>query len=334
MRAIMYRDFGSPDVLKLEEVEKPMPGDDEVLVVVRAAAVNMFDCYMVMGKPRIVRMALGVGIQKPLGVDLAGVVEAVGSSVTRFKRGDHVFGTGRDKSVRSRRGSFAEYVATAEENLAIKPRNVTFEQAAGVPMAGLTALQGLRDHGRIQRGKKVLINGASGGIGTFAVQIGKTFGAQVTGVCSTRNADMVRRIGADHVIDYTRENFTTGATRYDLILDIVGSQSWPACRRVLTDGGKYVMAGGPPSRGLALGLLSPFTMGRLVPFVARGNAADLNVMRELIESGAVTPIIDRSYKLEETSDALRYVAAGHTRGKVVIAIGREEAKSVSELRAR
>ena len=247
---------------KLEDVEKPTPADDEVLVAVRAASVNMFDWYMVQGKPALLRLALGLTTPKPLGVDLSGIVEAVGQSVTEFKPGDRVFGTGRDKGLRSKRGAFAEYVSTPARALAIMPRNSTFEQAAGVPMAGLTALQGLRDHGRIQRGQKVLINGASGGIGTFAVQIAKAFGADVTGVCSTRNADMVRSIGADHVIDYTRENFTTGATRYDVILDIVGSQPWPACRRVLTDSGKYVLAGGPPGRGLRLMLLSPFTSGQ------------------------------------------------------------------------
>lgn len=319
MRAVVYRDFGTPDVLKTEEIPKPVATDTEVLIAVRAAAVNTFDWYMVRGKPAFFRLLLGSG-KKPLGVDLAGEVEAVGRRVTRFKPGDQVFGTGRD-SMRAKRGSFAEYVAVSEKRLAIKPRNVTFEQAAGVPVAGLTALQGLRDRGRVERGQKVLINGASGGIGTFAVQIAKAFGADVTGVCSTRNVDMVRGIGADRVIDYTRENFTTGATRYDVILDIVGSQSWPACRRVLTAGGKYVLAGGPPSRGISLMLLAPFTRGKLVPFVARVNADDLNVIREMIEAGAVTPVIDRTYTLEETADAVRYVAAGHTRGKVVIAIG-------------
>lgn len=321
MRAIVYRDFGTPDVLKVEEVVKPVPTDDEVLVAVRAAAVNTFDWYMVRGKPAFFRLLLGSG-RKPLGVDLAGEVEAVGRSVTRFKPGDRVFGTGRDK-MRAKRGSFAEYVSAPERALAIMPRNATFAQAAAVPVVGLTALQGLRDRGRLERGQKVLINGASGGIGTFAVQIAKAFGAHVTGVCSTRNVDMVRRIGADHVIDYTRENFTAGVKRYDVILDIVSNQSWSACRRVLTPGGKYIPVGGPPSRGISLMLLEPFTRGKLVTFVARANADDLNVIREMIEAGAVTPVIDRTYKLEETADAVRYVAAGHTRGKVIIAIGVE-----------
>jgi NADPH:quinone reductase-like Zn-dependent oxidoreductase len=320
LKAIIYRDFGSVDVLKLENVDKPVPVDDEVLVAVRAAAVNMFDWYMVRGKPAIFRLLLGSST-KPLGVDLAGEVEAVGRNVTRFKPGDKVFGTGRDKALRSKRGSFAEYVSTPEKLLVIKPRNVTFEQAAGIPVAGLTALQGLRDHGLLRRGQKVLINGASGGIGTFAVQIAKTFGAEVTGVCSTRNVEMVRGIGADHVIDYTRENFTTGPTRYDVILDIVGRQPWLACRRVLAANGKYVIAGGPPSRAIPLLLLAPFTRGKVVTFVARANPDDLNVLRELIEERGVTPVIDRSYRLEETAEAVRYVAAGHTRGKVVIAMG-------------
>ena len=320
MKTIVYREFGSPDVLRLEDVEKPVPRDDEVLVAVQAAAVNMFDWYMVRGKPFVFRLVLGPRRQKPLGVDLAGVVEAVGRNVTRIKPGDEVFGTGRDKSVRSKRGSFAEYVSTYETMLAIKPRNVSFEQAAGIPMAGLTALQGLRNHGLLRRGQKVLVNGASGGIGTFAVQIAKAFGADVTGVCSTRNVEMVQRIGADHVIDYTRENFTTGAIRYDVILDIVGNQSWPDCRRMLTDNGKYVAAGGPPRRAIPLMLREPFTRGKLVTFVARANLADLNVLRQLIEDGRVTPVVDRTYPLEETAEAVRYVAAGHTRGKVVITV--------------
>ena len=320
MRAIVYREFGSPDVLKVEETPEPQPGDNEVLVAVGAAGVNMFDWYMVRAKPRVFRLVLG-GQPKPLGVDLAGVVEAVGRNVTRFKPGDHVFGTGRDKSVRSKRGSFAEYVSTPESLLAMKPRNATFEQAAGVPMAALTALQGLRDHASLKRGQKVLVNGASGGIGTFAVQIAKAFGAEVTGVCSTGNIEMVRRLGADRVIDYTRESFTGGTTRYDVILDIVGSQPWPACRRALTPNGKYILTGGPPGRGLSLMLLAPFTRGKLVPFIARANQNDLNVMRELIEGGRVTPVVDRCYPLEETAEALMYVATGHTRGKVVITIG-------------
>ncbi|MFL5481948.1 MAG: NAD(P)-dependent alcohol dehydrogenase [Gemmatimonadaceae bacterium] len=317
MRAIIYREFGSPDVLKVEHVDKPVPATGEVLVAVRAAAVNMFDWYMVRGKPRVFRLVLG-SHPKPLGVDLAGVVEAIGSGVTRFGPGDQVYGTGRGKSVRPKTGSFAEYVCVAENMVEAKPRNVTFEQAAAVPVAGFTALQGLRNHGLLKPGHKMLVNGASGGIGTFAVQIAKAFGADVTGVCSTRNVEMVRRIGADHVIDYTRDSFADGAMRYDVILDIVGNKSWAECRRMLTTNGKYVAAGGPPRRALPLLLREPFTRGKLTTFVARANPGDLAVLRQLIESGSVTPIIDRTYRLEETAEAVRYVAAGHTRGKVVI----------------
>jgi len=320
MRAITYREFGSPDVVRIEEIPKPVPAENEVLVAVRAAAVNMFDWYMVRGKPSIFRLILGSGT-KPLGVDLAGVVEAVGSGVTRFKPGDEVFGTGRSKSLRSTGGSFAEYVSTPENALVMKPHNASFEQAAAIPVAGLTALQGLRDHGLLRGGHKVLVNGASGGIGTFAVQIAKALGAEVTGVCSTRNADMVKGIGADHVIDYTRESYTAGPSRYDVILDIVGNQPWAAVKRVLAPTGKYVIAGGPPRRAIPLMTLEPFTRGRLVTFVARTNTRDLNTMRELVEKGALTPVIDRRYSLEETADAVRYVAAGHTRGKVIITVG-------------
>src|SRR5438128_7682814 len=232
MKAIVYRDFGTSDVLNVENIDKPTPADNEVLVAVRAAAVNMFDWYMVRGKPAFFRLILGSG-KKPLGVDLAGEVEAVGRSVTRFKPGDHVFGTGRGKGVRSKAGSFAEYVSTPEKILAIKPRNVTFEQAAGVPVAGLTALQALRDHGLLRRGQKVLVNGASGGVGTFAVQIAKAFGADVTGVCSTRNVEMVEGIGADHVIDYTKDDFTRNGQRYDFILDSVANHSLANTRSAL-----------------------------------------------------------------------------------------------------
>jgi NADPH:quinone reductase-like Zn-dependent oxidoreductase len=320
MRAITYREFGSPDVLRIEEVPKPVPAADEVLVAVKAAGVNMFDWYMVRGKPAVFRLILGSGT-KPLGVDLAGIVEAVGSSVTRFKPGDHVFGTGRGKSLRSKKGSFAEFVATEEEALVMKPKNTTFDQAAGMPVAGLTALQALRDHGRLRAGDKALVNGASGGIGTFAVQIAKALGAEVTGVCSTRNVDLVQGIGADRVIDYNRENFTAGAARYNVILDIVGNQPWSAVRRVLAPDGKYVIAGGPPRRAIPLMILEPFTRGRLVTFVARRNTKDFNTLREMVEKGALIPVVDRRYSLEETAEAVRYVAAGHTRGKVIIAIG-------------
>lgn len=320
MRAIVYRDFGSADVLHIEEVSKPTPRDAEVLVAVRAAAVNMFDWYMVRGHPYVVRFALGQGRLKPLGVDMAGEVEAVGRLVTRFKPGDRVFGMGRDTLVRAHSGAFAEYVAVPERALSLMPRNASFAESAAPVMAGLTALQGLRDHGKLQRGERVLVNGASGGIGTYGVQIAKAFGAHVTGVCSTRNVEMVRGIGADHVIDYAREDFTTGAERYDLILDMVCNHSWPSIRRVLTDKGRYLLAGGAPSRGIARMIRAPFTRGKLRPYIAQGTVEALNAMRDLMESGAVRSVIDRSYPLDQAADALRYVAVGHTQGKVVIAM--------------
>jgi len=312
MRAIVYRDFGSADVLKTEEVDKPTPGDTEVLVAVHAAAVNFLDWAMVRGKPAFIRLVLGVRKPKRLGIDMAGRVEAVGRSVTRFKPGDEVFG--------SARGAFAEYVCTPESALSIKPPNVTFEQAAGVVVAGVTALQGIRDHGSVQRGQKVLINGASGGIGTFAVQIAKSLGADVTGVCSTRNVDLVRSLGADQVIDYTRDDFTMGAKRYDVVFDMVGNHSSSACRRVLTRNGRYIVAGGPPFRGIGLWALSRLTKPRQIAYLARPTPTDLGVLGELMSSGRVTPVVDRTYRLEETSEAIRHVAAGHSRGKVVIAV--------------
>lgn len=310
IKAIVYRDFGSTDCLKLEEIEKPAPADDEVLVAVRAAAVNILDWYF-LGF-RLMGLFLGLRKQKRIGRDIAGVVEAVGKSITRFKAGDEVFGIAR--------GAFAEYVCTREAALAIKPGNVTFEQAAGVGVAGMTALQGLRVAGRLQAGQRVLINGASGGIGTFAVQFAKAFGADVTGVCSTRNVELVRSLGADHVIDYQREDFTKGGARYDLILDIVAAHSLRARIGMLTPTGRYVLAGGPPRRGPALWFLSHFTGRRLITFVTKSSPDDLNAIRELMESGKVTPVIDRTYRLDETAQAVKYVAAGHTRGKVVIVV--------------
>lgn len=320
MKAVVYRDFGSPDVLAVEEVDKPSPADGEVVIAVRAASVNMYDWYMVRGKPAIFQLMLGVGRRKPLGVDVAGVVEAVGANVTSFKPGDAVFGFEHVAGMRPKGGSFAEYAATPERILVVKPPNITFAQAAGIPMAGVTALQALRDHGLVQRGQKVLINGASGGIGTFAVQIARTFGAEVTGVCSTRNVDMVRGLGAHHIIDYTRENFTTGTRRYDLIVDIVSNHDWSQIRRVLTTNGKCVVVGGPPARVIPTLIRSAFSPGKLKTFIARARRDDLQLLAGLIERGAVTPVVDRSYKLEETSGAIRYVADGHTRGKVIVAI--------------
>lgn len=292
MRAIVYRTYGSPDVLQYENVENPTPGDDEVLVRIRAAAVNPMDYHM-MGGLYVARPATGLRKPKPTypGVDLAGEVEAVGKSVTRFQPGDAVFGVGR--------GAFAEYACTSENRLALKPANITFEQAAAIPVAGVTALQGLRDKGRIQPGQSVLINGAAGGVGTFAVQIAKSFGAEVTGVCGTGSVDLVRSIGADHVIDYTRDDVTTSARRYDLILDCVGSRSLSAWRRVMTAKGTFVAVGarpggrwvGPLPYLLRLLVSSRFVSQKVVFFIARVTAEDLTTLKELVEANKVTPAL-------------------------------------------
>ena len=323
MKAIVYHNYGSPDVLKCEEVDKPTPGDDEVLIKVRAASVNPLDWHFMRGTPYFVRIM--TGLRKPkltrLGVDVAGQVEAVGSNVTRFKPGDEVFG--------GCRGAFAEYVCAPESGLAVKPDNVTFEQGASVSIAALTALQGLRDKGKIRAGQKVLINGAAGGVGTFAVQIAKSFGADVTGVCSTRNVEMVRSIGADHVIDYTQEDFTKGAQRYDLILDCIGNHSLSAIRNVLTPKGRYIMAGGPTGRWMIGSLarmptalvLSLFVSQKLVAVLGKLGKDDLTIMGQLMQSGKVTPVIDRRYSLSEVPEAIRYLEEGHARGKVIITLG-------------
>jgi NADPH:quinone reductase-like Zn-dependent oxidoreductase len=321
MKAIVYRRYGSPDVLKCEEIEKPTLADDEVLIRVRAAAVNPVDRRF-RGKPYLVRIM--TGLRKPkdtrLGVDVAGEVEAVGRNVTEFKPGDEVFGACR--------GAFAEYACASESKVVMKPDKVTFEQAAAVPVAALTALQGLRDKGQIRAGQKVLINGAAGGVGTFAVQISKSFGADVTGVCSTRNVEMVRSIGADHVIDYTREDFTKGTERYDLILDCVVNHSLSACRRVLYPKGRYIIVGAPNSRWM-IGILAPsikalvlsaFVSQKLVMLIARLDKEDLTIMRDLMEAGKVIPVIDRRYRLSEAPEAFRYLEERHARGKVVITL--------------
>ncbi len=327
MKAIVYRNFGSPDILRCEEIDKPSLGDNEVLIRVHAASVNPLDWKLMKGGPFIVRILLGLGkpkIKRP-GVDVAGQVEAVGRNVKQFKAGDEVFGTCV--------GAFAEY-ATSESGLgmksalAIKPDNMTFEQAAAAPVAALTALQGLRDKGRIQSGKTVLINGAAGGVGTFAVQIAKSFGANVTGVCSTRNVDMVRSIGADRVIDYTREDFTRSGQLYDLFFDCVGNHSLSACRRVLNPKGILLMVGAPndgPLIGLLARLigalvLSQFVSRKMVFFIARFNKEDLNLVREFMAAGKVTPVIDKRYTLSEVPEAFRYMEEGHARGKVVITL--------------
>jgi len=321
VKAIVYHEYGSPEVLKCEEIEKPAAGDDEVLIRVRAASVNPRDWHFMRGAPYMIRIM--TGLRQPekgrLGVDLAGQVEAVGRNVTQFQPGDEVFGASL--------GAFAEYVCAREAALAPKPANLTFEQAAALPTGGLTALQALRK-GRIQPGQKVLINGAAGGVGTFAVPVAKSFGANVTGVCSTRNVDMVRSIGADHVIDYTHEDFTKGNQRYDIIFDCVANHSLSACRRVMTTGGTYLLVGGtgggrwigPMAQGIKAVLLSRFVSQKLVMFLTSSSKEDLVTMKELAESKRVTPVIDRTYPLSEVHEAIRYLEAGHARGKVVIAI--------------
>ncbi len=323
MKAIVYRCYGSSDVLKFEDIEKPTPADNEVLVKVHAASVNPLDWHYMRGTPYVVRTDSGFG--KPdnprLGVDFAGTVEAVGKNIRLFKPGDEVFG--------GKFGAFAEYVSVREDRaVALKPANMTFEQAAAVPIAALTALQALRDKGRIQPGQKVLINGASGGVGTFAVQIAKSLGADVTGVCSTKNMPMVRSIGADHVIDYTKEDFTQGGQRYDLILDTVGNHSLLESRRVLNPNGIFVIVGGPtndPWVGFLVTpiyalILSPFVSQKFVPFLAELNKEDLATLRDLMQAGKVTPVIDRRYTLSEVPAAIRYLEEGHARGKVVIGL--------------
>jgi NADPH:quinone reductase-like Zn-dependent oxidoreductase len=324
MKAIRYCEYGPPDVLKLEEVEKPVPNDNQVLVRVRAASVNPLD--LTIRGPWPIRPM--TGLRKPkdtqIGVDYAGSVEAVGKNVTQFKPGDEVFG--------GKNGAIAEYIcALADRGITLKPANITFEQAAAVPVAALTALQGLRDKGKIQAGQKVLINGASGGVGTFAVQIAKSFGTEVTGVCSTRNVDLVRSIGADHVIDYTKEDFTKGDQRYDLIFDLVGNHSFSDRRRVLNPKGICVMAGvggagwheGFVSRlvgELNAYVRSRFISEKFIAYIAAFNKEDMTVLAGLLQSGKVTPVIDKTYKLDQTADALRYLEQGHARGKVVVKI--------------
>src|SRR5881398_2841550 len=325
MKAIAYCDYGLAN-LKLVDVEKPTPTDDQLLVRVRAASVNPYDWHFIEGSPKIMRL-MGVGLRKPkdtrLGVDFAGTVEAVGKNVTQFKPGDDVFG--------GRGGAFAEYVCPrAYRAVAIKPANITFEQAASVNIAGITALQALRDKGNVQPWQKVLINGASGGVGTFAVQIAKSLGADVTGVCSTKNVDLVRSLGADHVIDYTKEDFAKGAERYDVILDNVPNHSLSECRRILNPNGKYVMIGGggpndnrwigPFGRLIQTMVMSPFINQKMGMMMADSNHNDLSNLADMMQSGKVKPVIDRTYKLSEVPEAIRYLEQGHARGKVVITV--------------
>jgi NADPH:quinone reductase-like Zn-dependent oxidoreductase len=325
MQAIVRCDYGTADVLRLEQVETPVPGDEEILVKVRAAAINPLDWHEMRGTPYLMR--LGSGLRKPkdirLGVDFAGTVESVGGNVTRFKPGDEVFG--------GRSGALAEYLVVRQDRaVAPKPPNVSFEQAATAGIAAVTALQALRDGGRLQPGEKVLINGASGGVGTFAVQIAKSLGAEVTGVSSTRNLELVRSLGADHVIDYTREDYAAGGRLYDVILDNVGNRSLSDNRRVLAPTGRYVLVGGggpdagnwigPMLKPLQAVLLSPFVSQDMGMFLSSLRNEDMQRLAELMQSGAVTPVIDRRYPLSETAEAIRYLEQGRARGKVVITV--------------
>ena len=323
MKAIIRDVYGSFDGLELREIDKPEIEDDEVLVHVHAAGVDRGVWHIMTGLPYPIRLA-GYGLHAPknpvIGLDVAGVVEAVGQNVRRFQPGDEVFGIGK--------GSYAEYAAAREDKLAHKPANLTFEQAAVIAISGLPALQGLRDHGQARPGQAVLVIGASGGVGTYAVQIAKAFGTHVTGVCSPTKVDMVQSIGADHIIDYTREDFAEGEQRYDLILDIGGNSSLTRLRRALASRGILVIVGGEgggrwlggTDRQIRAMMLSPFVGQKLGTFVSKENNLDMLVLRELIESGKVTPVIDRTYPLAEVPEAIRYLTEGHAQGKVVITL--------------
>ena len=324
MKAIIQVAYGGPEVLQLTEVDKPAAADGEVLVRVRAASANPLDWHYMRGEPLVMRMSSGLRKPKQVsaGVDFAGTVESVGSNVKQFQPGDAVFG--------GKAGAFAEYVCVPEDrSIVLKPANITFEEAAAVPVAAVTALQALRDRGHVQSGQTVLINGAAGGVGTFAVQIAKSFGARVTAVCSTRNVDMVGEIGADEVIDYTKQDFTRGEQRYDLMIDVAGSRSWSECKRVLHPKSTLVVVGGPsPNRWLgplshtaAVGLQTLRVSQNVVPFfLAELNKDNLVFLQGLLESGKVKPVIDRTYPLSEAPEAIGYLEQGHARGKVVITI--------------
>lgn len=322
MKAVVSRCYGSPDILVYEDVEKPIPADHEVLVKVHAASVNPLDWHGMRGSPYLIRLSSGLGTpsNSKFGVDFAGVVEAVGSAVTQYQPGDEVFG--------GRGGAFAQYLIIPEDRaLALKPANMSFEQAAAVPIAAISALQALRDKGQIKAGQKVLINGASGGVGTFAVQIAKSFGAEVTGVCSTRNVEMVRSIGADHVIDYTQQDYTENPERYDLIIDNVGNHSPLANQGVLTEEGRLVIVGGgagnwlgPLVGPLQAVLVSPFVEQELDMLLAQMNAEDLATLGELMAAGKITPVIDKRFTLQEVPAAIRYSETGRARGKIIVNI--------------
>jgi NADPH:quinone reductase-like Zn-dependent oxidoreductase len=326
MKAIVRDTYGSPDVLELRDIDKPEIGDEEVLLRVHAAGLDRGVWHVMAGLPYPIRLA-GYGLRAPknpvIGSDVAGIVETVGKNVRRFQPGDEVFGIGK--------GSFAEYVCAREDKLAPKPANLTFEQAAVLAVSGLPALQALRDHGRVGPGQKVLVIGASGGVGTYAVQLAKAFGAHVTGVCSTTKVDMVRSIGADQVIDYTREDFAEGDQRYDLILDIGGNSTLRRLRRALTPKGTLVITGGETDgrwlggtdRQIRALMLSPFVSQKLATFVSSENHEDMIILEELIESGKVTPVIDRTYPLSEVPNAIRYLEEGHAKGKVVITVAHD-----------
>jgi NADPH:quinone reductase-like Zn-dependent oxidoreductase len=325
MKAIVYDTYGTADVLRLEDVAVPVPEDDRVLIKVRAAAVNPLDWHTMRGTPYIMRLT-GIRLTAPadtrLGTDVAGEVVAVGNAVTRFKPGDAVFGGAT--------GAFAEYALTRERNLALKPESLAFEQAAAIPIAAVTALQGLRDAGQVKAGQHVLINGASGGVGTFAVQIAKAIGAEVTAVCSGRNAELVRGLGADHVIDYTREDFTLGAARFDVVFDVVGNRAFGAIARVMTPGGILVMSGaggpddgrwiGPFAGSIAAMAMAPLSGLSAEMLMVGMNAGDLAAVADLVAAGKVTPVIDRTYPLTAVPEAIRYVETGRARGKVIITV--------------
>ncbi len=319
MKAILYPDYGPPERLQLRDVDKPTPEGNQVLVKVRAAAANPLDWHLMRGAPLLVRFQSGLFKPKNarLGADLAGTVQAVGPEVTRFRPGDEVFGCGR--------GAFAEYACVSERVLVLKPTNVTFEQAAAAPVAGLTALQGMRDEGRMQSGQRVLVNGASGGVGTFAVQLAKAFGTEVTGVCSTRNLDLIRSIGADHVIDYTQEDFSRSGP-YDLVFDAVGNRAVADYKRALTPQGICVIAGFTTLPRLLAHVLRGAWASRTgtqqigLMGTAQPNQSDMVAIQELLETGKVTPVIDRRYPLDETAEAIRYLETGHARGKVIIVL--------------
>jgi NADPH:quinone reductase-like Zn-dependent oxidoreductase len=315
MKAVVYYRYGSPDVLALAEVEEPVVGDGQVLVRVRAASVNRHDWHFLTGAPTMVRLM--AGLRRPrahvLGIDASGRVEAVGTGVERFQAGDAVYGA-------SSHGCFAEYVCVPEEELALKPPHVSYEEAAAVPAAARIALQALRDHGRLQPGQRVLINGASGGVGTFAVQIAKALGAEVTGVCSTRNVDVVRAIGADHVVDYTRVDFVHRGQRYDLIFDVVANRSFAACKEALRSRGTYVTTRFSPGLALQAKWVSAVGGQRMVSLLAARKPEDLADVAGLLREGRLRPVIDRCYTLGEVPEALRYVGQGHARGKVAITV--------------